>query len=107
MACPSFFKASYSAGVRIAATEPVTPSRMLAMCALLVQPFHAFQQTNGEVSAGEALILSAERPQVSPEGGAFQGVRHHQVCSGLAARTFRDVQQLLVAAADLELELDQ
>src|SRR6516162_9587103 len=63
--CPAFFSESYRPGVRMAATEPVTPSSTLAM-ALLVFAFQGGQQFLRQLAAADALISALHRPQVCP-----------------------------------------
>src|SRR5262249_3805238 len=104
---PARFRSSYSCGVRMAATEPVTPRRTLAMGPLLVQAFRCVEQAVGQFAAGDAVVAALERAEVGQGGGAFQRVGRHEVRGGVAARALGDLQQPLVADADLELELDQ
>src|SRR5207302_743554 len=77
--CPACFSASYSAGVRMAATEPVTPSRTLAMRLLLVQPLDGLRHAHRQLAAADVLVAPLDRPEQGPLPGLLQRVGHHQV----------------------------
>src|SRR5262249_41671836 len=105
-AWPAWRNAAYSAGVWIAATDPVTPTKTLAMAPPPVL-LDRGQEARGQLVPGHTLVGPAQRPQVGPLRRPFQRVGHHQVGIGVTARPLGDVDQLVLAQADLELELDQ
>src|SRR6266852_2113659 len=91
----------------MAATEPVTPRRTLATYALLVQDFDGVQEACGQVGAVNALVLSTDRPQEGPGRRSLQGIGHDELRSGLAPRSFRNVQKPLVADTDFQFKLGE
>src|SRR5439155_15128577 len=101
------FSQPYSDGSRTAATEPVTPSSTLAIGLLLMEMFHFLQQARCQVTATDAGVAAIERTEQRPEARPLQRVGNHQVGGGLPPRPLGDLQELLVADADLQLELDQ
>src|SRR5205807_689344 len=83
------------------------PSATLAMAALPAQPLHRRNQPGGQLGPRHALVAAVERPKEGVLLGPFQGVGGHQVGVGVPPRALGDLQQPLVADADLQLELDQ
>src|SRR5437773_94063 len=63
-------------GTFIAATEPVAPSKTLAMGADLVD---GFQEPGRQLGAGHALVLPIDRAQICVDIRPFESVRDHQV----------------------------
>src|SRR5258707_5577815 len=51
--------------------------------------------------------MSVDRADIRPGIGSLQGVGHHQIGMRMPARAFGDLQQLFIADADFQLELDE
>src|SRR5262249_47422279 len=102
-AWPSAFRCWNKAGVRSAATEPVTPSKTLATAVRL----HGVEQSVGQLRPLDPPVLSPERAEEGVARGPFQGVRHHQVAPRLPPRALGDSEQLRVGDADFQFELDE
>src|SRR6185437_10853851 len=106
-AWPGRFSVSTSNGVLTAATEPVTPSRMLAIGVFPWVFFQRDQQPFGQFGPSNTFIASVERAEEGIGVRSFQRVGHHEIGGGMLARAFGDGEQLLIADADFELEFDQ
>src|SRR3954454_17166510 len=63
-ACPAAVRASYRAGTRTAATDPVAPSRTLAIRPLLEEPFEGKDELVRQFLPRHPLVAVAHRPQV-------------------------------------------
>src|SRR5215207_9469468 len=105
--CPCRLSAAKSCGVRMAATEPVTPSSTLAISPPPAQVVDGVEQTVRQFGPRDTLVAVTDRPEKRPLGGRLQRVGHHQVGVGLAARSFGHVEKLLVADADFKFELHE
>src|SRR5262249_5299153 len=91
----------------MAATEPVTPRRMLGMPLLLVQAFNGVKEEGGHLAAAHAVVLAAAWAQVGPGSRPFQRIGDHEVGGGIEAGALGNLQQLPFVDADLEFEFDQ
>src|SRR5438552_18585993 len=90
----------------MAATEPVTPSSTLAMASLAMLRFDRVEQPGREFCPGDPLITLC-RAEVGPLGRAVERVGDHPVGIRLPARLFGDSEKLLIADANLQLELHE
>src|SRR5207248_4888626 len=86
-------RSSYSKGVLTAATEPVTPSRTLAMVPLAQELFEPLEESGGQVAPADTLVASRAGAEEGVVAGAFQGVGHHQLRSRVPPRALGDLEQ--------------
>src|SRR5579884_1756589 len=91
----------------MAATDPVTPSRRLAMGPRGMQVFQGVEQSGSQLTPAHALIGSFHGTKEGVGSGALQRVGHHQIGGRMAARGLSDFQQALVTYSNLQLEFDE
>src|SRR5437763_15502563 len=85
-AWPRRFKSAKSSGVFTAATEPVTPSRTLAMAALRNDALDGADEFGRELVPFDAHVSAVLRPDVGPIAGRFERVGDHQLGVRLSPR---------------------
>src|SRR4051812_9652900 len=89
----------------MAATEPVTPRRTLAMCS--PAPFGKVDQPASQSGPGHTLVPTRDGTDECPVGRTLERVGDHEVRLGLSPRALGDGLQLGLGLADFELELDE
>src|SRR5207247_640450 len=105
--CPACLSAAYSAGVRMAATDPVTPSKTLAIAPLRVQALHFRDQARRQFTTRDLDVAPIQGTQHGPLGCPAERIGDHQVGGGVLPRALGDLDQFGVADADFELEFDE
>src|ERR1019366_7620894 len=89
----------------MAATEPVTPSRTLAMSRPPML-FNYIEQRTGQLGSGQ-LLVALSVAEKRPVRFVFERVGHQPVSVGMLAGSLGNRQQVVVADADFEFELHQ